>query len=251
MGVQQTIVCDQPGLIRGTCNKKKVNFVRYADDFIVTATDEETLLEIKEMITDFLAERGLTLSSEKTLITHISDGFDFLGWNFRKYKDKLIVKPSKKGFKAIAAKIRLVIRQCLGASQDELIARLNPVIRGWCNNHRHVSSKAIFQKLDSIVFEALWRWAKHRHDNKNHSWIKKRYWKSDDTRNWIFRSKTKELYYAAYTPIRRHNLVRLNANPYIEADRLYLSTRKKTRTSAKNKIAAFSSGEKVKVGRAV
>ena len=84
-------------------NAHKVNFVRYADDFVVTAATPELALEAKEIIREFLAQRGLELSEEKTVVTNIDDGFDFLGWNFRKYSEKLIIKPSKKAVKAIAA----------------------------------------------------------------------------------------------------------------------------------------------------
>jgi len=86
-------------------NHKKINFIRYADDFIVTATDKETLVDIQSIIEDFLLKRGLQLSQEKTVITHISDGFDFLGWNFRKHKMKLIITPSKKSIKKIIESI--------------------------------------------------------------------------------------------------------------------------------------------------
>lgn len=86
-------------------NKSKVNLVRYADDFIVTAATKEIAEEAKEILRDFLQARGLELSEEKTVITHIDDGFDMLGWTFRKFKGKLIVKPSKKALKALKASL--------------------------------------------------------------------------------------------------------------------------------------------------
>ena len=103
---------------RITCNKHKVNYVRYADDFLVTADSEETLLKAKEIISKFLEPRGLSLSDEKTTITHISKGFDFLGWNFRKYNGKLLPKPSKGSQKSIIQKIREIIHQGRTWSQD-------------------------------------------------------------------------------------------------------------------------------------
>jgi RNA-directed DNA polymerase len=96
------------------CNqasKFKVNFVRYADDFIVTAKTEEIAKEVKELIKDFLKGRGLELSDEKTIITHIDNGFDFLGWNFRKYKGKLLVKPSKKSIDKVTENISNIIKK--------------------------------------------------------------------------------------------------------------------------------------------
>src|SRR3990170_3500348 len=99
----------------------KVNFVRYADDFIVTANTEETAKEIKELIKDFLRDRGLELSDEKTLITHIDNGFDFLGWNFRKYNGKLLVKPSKKSIDKFTEKISDIIKDGKAWKQEVLI----------------------------------------------------------------------------------------------------------------------------------
>ncbi|MTI95976.1 MAG: group II intron reverse transcriptase/maturase, partial [Firmicutes bacterium] len=124
--------------------KTKVNLVRYADDFIITANTKETAEEIKEIVSQFLNTRGLTLSEEKTRITHIDDGFDFLGWTFRKFKGKLIVKPSKDSIKTLLKKCStIILKEGKASSQSDLIRRLNQVIRGWSNYHKHVvASKA-------------------------------------------------------------------------------------------------------------
>ena len=108
----------------------KVNLVRHADDFVVTARSREILEEIKPLITYFLAQRGLTLSEEKTLVTHISEGFDFLGFNIRKYNGKLLIKPSKKSRKKITEKLHEIIFSNKAVTQGQLIDRLNPVITG-------------------------------------------------------------------------------------------------------------------------
>ena len=148
---------------RRTVNKKtyfpKVNFVRYADDFIVTGESAELLENgVKPIIVKFLAERGLELSEEKTLITHINDGFDFLGVNIRMYKDKLLTKPSDKNFKAIVDKIRRIIKDNPSMKQEILIRKLNPIIIGWVNYQKYnVSSKA-FEKLDYEMYKSLWTW---------------------------------------------------------------------------------------------
>jgi RNA-directed DNA polymerase len=106
----------------------KVNLVRYADDFVVTAAKRETLEEIQILLTEFLSERGLALSEEKTLITHISKGFDFLGFNVRKYNEKLLIKPSKKSQKKMTEKLHEVVFSNKAAAQFALIKLLNPVI---------------------------------------------------------------------------------------------------------------------------
>jgi RNA-directed DNA polymerase len=136
-------------------SKHKVNFLRYADDFIVTSKTEEVAKEVKELIKDFLKGRGLELSDEKTLITHIDDGFDFLGWNFRKYEGKLLVKPAEKSIKKFTEEISIKIERGKAWTQEALIDNLNPIIIGWTNYYRHVVASEIFNKLDSRMWNML------------------------------------------------------------------------------------------------
>jgi len=219
------------GLTGVQWNRQKVNLVRYADDFIVTASTKETAEEVRTLVSRFLSERGLELSEEKTAITHITTGFDFLGWNFRKYKGKLLVKASQKSIKNIIEKIRNTIRQNLMVKQSDLIGMLNPIIRGWCNYHNHVVSNETFKNLDNEIIKLLLHWAKRRHSNKTRYWIKDRYWRRVKNRDWIFSTDKEYLIFASDTKIRRHNLVRLTANPYLPEDRKYLRNRKKTRNA--------------------
>src|SRR5699024_4750408 len=117
----------------------------YAYDFVVTAATPELALEAKEVIREFLAQRGLELSEEKTVVTNIDDGFDFLGWNFRKYSEKLIIKPSKKAVKAIVANLSdTILRRGKAWEQDVLIMKLNEQIRGWTNYHQSVCASYAF-----------------------------------------------------------------------------------------------------------
>ncbi|CDX01779.1 RNA-directed DNA polymerase [Desulfitobacterium hafniense] len=206
-------------------NAHKVNMVRYADDFIVTAATKEIAREAKEVIVNFLAARGLELSEEKTLITHIDDGFDMLGWTFRKYKGKLIIKPSKKAIESSVASLsETILKRGKAWKQDLLILKLNAQIRGWTNYHQSVVASKAFQHIDYIMFELLWRWAKRRHPNKGQRWIARRYWHSRGTRNWVFCTDAVQLVKASDTHIVRHTQVRLDMNPYI--DRQYFMDRK-------------------------
>lgn len=205
-------------------NHKKINFIRFADDFIVTATDRETLVDIQSIIASFLLERGLQLSQEKTLITHLSDGFDFLGWNFKKRKIKLIITPSKKSVKKIIEGIGRTIRMNKAIEQKELIRLLNQRIRGWCNYHQAVCSKEIFKYLDHIVWNMLWTWCKRRHPNKGKKWIAMKYWNAIDTRQWVFRQGNSILLHAGDTPIVRHIALKLDMHPLL--DRNYFEARK-------------------------
>ena len=199
-------------------NPQKVNFLRYADDFIVTADSEETAKEIMELIELFLKERGLELSEEKTLITHIDEGFDFLGWNFRKYNGKLLIKPSKKSIDNVTRKISDTIKDGKAWPQKNLIGALNPIITGWTNYHQSVVSKDIFSKLDYRVWNMLWRWAKRRHPKKSRSWIAKKYWHSEGTRNWVFSTEKTKLKLFSDTKIVRHTRLKLNMNPYLDKE---------------------------------
>jgi len=206
-------------------NPHKVNFVRYADDFIVTADSEETAMELAELIKEFLMERGLELSEVKTHITHIDDGFDFLGWNFRKYRGKLLIKPSKKSIGNITRKIGDVIKRAKAWKQEDLINVLNPIITGWSNYHRSAVSKETFSKLDHIVWDMLWKWAKRRHpDKKSRTWVADRYWHSAGTRNWVFSTGEFRLKLFLDTKIVRCAGLKLDKNPYIDQD--YFNLRK-------------------------
>ena len=196
----------------------KVNYIRYADDFIVTGKDKEILEKAKRVIQEFLETRGLELSEEKTLITHIEEGFDFLGWNFKKYNGKLLIKPSKKSTKKMIETLRETIHKNATMEQGNLIHRLNPIITGWCNYHQPICAKKTFSQIDKILFEILWTWAKRRHHKKSSHWISKRYWKKDKTRNWVFSNGTVTLKMCADVPIVRHISLKLNKNPYLDKD---------------------------------
>jgi RNA-directed DNA polymerase len=202
----------------------KMNMVRYADDFIITGNSKKWLEnEVKPVVIGFLAERGLVLSPEKTKTTHIKEGFDFLGWNIRKYSGKLLIKPSKANVKAHLDKIRDVIKENQAAKQANLIRRLNPVLRGWANYHSHVVAKDTFARIDDDIWSMLWRWAARRHPNKGARWVKEKYFKSRGTRNWIFAATEQKedgtrrevtLLKESDTPIRRHVKIQAKANPH-------------------------------------
>ncbi len=171
----------------------------------------------------FLQERGLELSQTKTRITHISDGFDFLGQNIRKYQGKLLIKPSTRSVQAIVAKVRAVVKGSLHLSAGNLVKRLNPIIRGWANYHQHVVSKETFGKVDTHIFRLIWRWSKRKHPAKSAAWRRKKYFRAVGTRNWVFtgavsgqhqEQKTVHLCKAQATPIKRHIKIRGQANPY-------------------------------------
>jgi RNA-directed DNA polymerase len=205
---------------RGTKRQAKLHLIRFADDFVITGSSKALLGEdIEPGVVGFIAERGLSLSAEKTKLTDIEEGFDFLGQNIRKYKGKLLIKPSKRSIKEFLAKVRAIIKTKQYVSAGQLITILNPIIRGWANYHRHVVSKQVFQKVDHEIFQALWRWAKRRHRNKGARWVRKKYFGP----YWVFFGRVRNedgswrnvrLFRAAKVPIVRHIKVRAAANPY-------------------------------------
>lgn len=217
--------------------RDKIHVITYADDFIITGASREVLeRKIKPAVEAFLRERGLKLSQEKTQITHIEHGFDFLGFNVRKYNGKLLIKPSKKNVFSFLAKIRDIIRSNRTVAAVELIRKLNSKIRGWTNYYRHVVSKKTFAYIENQIFHAIWRWARRRHPNKGATWVKKKYFRTQGLRQWIFSAKTQhkqgqliyiDLHSPAYVAIRRHVKIKAEANPFNPAFTDYFHRRKR------------------------
>jgi len=212
-------------------NPHCIHLIRYADDFVVTCKDKTTLEQlVKPAIEGFLLNRGLNLSKEKTLISHINKGFDFLGQNIRKYKGKLLIKPSKTNIKAFLQKVQQAIKLRSSVSTEDLIQKLNPMIRGWAMYHRHVVAKATFNYVDNQIWQMLWKWALRRHRNKGKRWVKNKYFKTYKGSNWTFLAKTKggkviTLFKATSIPIQRHIKIRSAANPFDIADEIYFEQR--------------------------
>ena len=200
----------------------QVNFIRYADDFVVTARTKETLEQmVKPAVVAFLAERGLELSEQKTTITHIETGFNFLGQNVRKYGNKLLIKPAKDGLKALVQKTRECIKGMLGQKAETLIKTLNPLVRGWANYHRHVCAADAFRLADHIVQRQLLRWAHRTHPKKSRGWLIRKYFRAEPNGAFSVRipcgpgeSRVLALHRIAQTVVERHIKVRGEANPY-------------------------------------
>lgn len=154
-------------------NKERINMISYADDFVVTAANRD-LLEQKVMpiLTEALAKVGLELSTAKTKITHINDGFDFLDFNVRKYRGgKLLIKPAKANIKRFLKDIRNIIRKGVAWPTEQLIHTLNSRLTGWSNYYRTSVSSKTFSKIDHVIFQALMRMLCKQHARKGKKWI--------------------------------------------------------------------------------
>ena len=202
----------------------KVHMIRYADDFVITGNSKE-LLEKRVMpaVSAFLWERGLTLSEEKTLITSIHQGFDFLGFNVRKYGNKLMIKPSKSSTKSFLEIIREEIKQSVPTPTIQLIRSINRKITGWVNYHRHVVAKQTFNKVDTAIYRALYRMLRKKHPRQSARWIYRKYYTHRGIRHWLFHARYSDrkgetqslkLALATDTPIRRHRQILSAATPY-------------------------------------
>ena len=217
--------------------KAGVHLIRYADDFIITGKTKELLNEeVRPLVESFLLERGLELSAEKTKITHIEEGFDFLGQNVRRYSHgKLWVKPSKKNIHTFLEKVRSLVKKSLHAPAWRLATELNRMIRGWALYHRHVKSTRIFSSVDRAIFIALWRWALRWHPRKGKRWLMRRYFARRGGRSWCFFGSRRKpdgskmvvwLFHATSLPFSIYTKVKRASNPYHPAWEMYSRSEK-------------------------
>jgi RNA-directed DNA polymerase len=210
--------------------RKKIhfNFIRYADDFVVIGNSPKRLKILQRDIARFLSDRGLELSKEKTHITHIREGFDFLGFNFKKYpNNKVLVKPTKDGIKSFKSKIKEIFKQYRSSSLELLIDKLNPVIRGWGYYYRFVNSKVIFAKLDQYIWYKSCNWVKRLHQRRKITKYYKKYFKSisDKYESQTLSSGTKNVFRLSVIPLIQHTKIVATANPFNKDDDEYFIKR--------------------------
>ena len=194
-------------------------FIRYADDFVVTARTQEALEKLKPTISNFLWERKLVLNEEKTRIVHISEGFNFLGFHVRRFRRKCLIKPQKEKVLAFLNDIRSWLKSNSHVEPAIVIAYLNPKLVGWGNFYRHVNSKHVFNFVDHEIFKALWRWCLYRHPNKSKHWVARKYFGVSD--GWHFKSRfllkdavrDMRLCEISTIPIQYHIKIRGSASP--------------------------------------
>jgi RNA-directed DNA polymerase len=169
----------------------KYGFIRYADDFVITAETKEDIEAIIPVVKEWLRKRGLQLNEEKTQIRHMAEGFNFLGFNLRQYKGKLLAKPQKEKVISKLREIKGWLDNNPSIQPDALIRVLNPILRGWGNYYKHGVSKQTFSKFDYYLWKMLLRWAAKRHPKKGLTWVLPKYFGGNGNRRWQFRAKTK------------------------------------------------------------
>ena len=206
--------------------------IRYADDLAAFCHTRQEAEQVKARLASWLAPRGLAFNEDKTRIVTLDQGFDFLGFNIRQYRGRLLIKPGKAAVKRIRERLRAGLRSLRGTNAQAVIARLNPIIRGWSAYHRTVVSSEVFAALDHYLWKLTYKWAKHSHPNKPTRWIVRRYFgKFCKSRNdqWVFGDRDSGAYMLrfSWTKIVRHQMVRGTSSPDDPALALYWASRRR------------------------
>jgi len=192
--------------------------VRYADDLVALCHSRQQAEQVKARLAAWLAPRGLAFNEGKTRIVTLEEGFDFLGVTVRRYHGKLLIRPSKAAVRRIRERLRTEMRSLRGTNAQAVIARLNPIVRGWAAYYRTVVSSETFTALDHYLWKLTYKWAKHSHPDKPTRWIIRRYFGTfNKSRHdqWVFgdRDSGAYLHRFAWTKIVRHQMVRGTSSP--------------------------------------
>jgi RNA-directed DNA polymerase len=219
----------------GTARPGSPVLVRYADDLLALCHSRQQAEQVKAQLAAWLAPRGLAFNEDKTRIVHLDDGVDFLGFNVRRYRGKLLIKPSKAAVKRIRARLSAEMKGLRGHNAQMVLIRLNPIIRGWSAYYRHCVSARVFNELDWHVWKLACKWAKWTHPHKGKRWIVSRYFGTFNPARrdrWVFGDRESGAYLLkfAWTTITRHTLVKGWASPDDPAQARYWAARRRQRT---------------------
>ncbi len=192
--------------------------IRYADDLLALCHSRHEALQVKARLASWLAPRGLAFNEDKTRVVTLDEGFDFLGFNVRRYANKPLIKPSKAAIRRIRERLRTELRSLRGTNAQTVIRRLNPIIRGWAAYYRTQVSAEVFGALDHYLWRLTYKWARFSHANKPTSWVVHRYFgKFNKARQdrWVFgdRKSGAFMHKFSWTNIVRHQIVRFGASP--------------------------------------
>ncbi|EAZ90329.1 group II intron reverse transcriptase/maturase [Crocosphaera chwakensis] len=253
-------------------NIKAISLIRYADDFLIIHENLNVINSCQEIIQDWLKPIGLELNQEKTKIINTLEehkgnkpGFNFLGFNIRQFKVgknqsgknsngiklgfKTIIKPSKEKINEYYKKLAQIVDKHKASSQNVLITKLSPIIRGWANYYRTVCSKETFSRLDHLMWLKLYRWALRRHTNKSKHWVVRKYWHTKGTDNWsfgcTFKNKEYTLQKHSQTEIVRHTKVKGKSSPY-DGNTNYWASRMGKHPEMKTSVAILLKKQKGK-----
>ena len=193
--------------------------VRYADDLVALCHTRGQAEQVKARLAEWLAPRGLAFNEDKTQIVHLTTGFDFLGFNIRRYPNgKLLIMPSAKAVRRIRERLSTEMRALRGSNAIAVIRTINPIVRGWAAYYRGVVSKEVFSEVDSYLWLLTYRWALRAHPNKPKPWVTDRYFgKFNSSRQdrWVFGDRDSGAYLVRFvwTKIVRHQIVTGTSSP--------------------------------------
>jgi RNA-directed DNA polymerase len=213
-----------------TGQNKGISLIRYADDRVVVAPSRTVLEQhVLPTLARFLADRGLHLSEAKTHIVHSTEGFNFLGFEIRRFPRALLTQPQKTKRLGHYRAITTYLHQHKQSPAVQVIHDLNPKMRGWGNYYRHCAATRAFRKLDHMVWHALWRWAKRRHPNKSAQWVRQRYFRTVGPRQGVFTEAKAQILWYQDIPITRYPKVRGKSSPMNPALKTYWTQREQWR----------------------
>ncbi len=193
--------------------------VRYCDDFVVCCHTRQQAEDVQSRLAAWLAPRGLAFNLDKTQIVSLEAGYDFLGFNIRRYRNgKLLIKPSKAAVKRIKHKLAERMRRLRGQNVSAVLAEICPITRGWASFYRSVVSKKTFNSVDDYLWRLTYKWARRSHTGKPKHWITRRYFgqfNPSRSNHWVFGDTASGAYLPlmVWTPIVRHRKVAGGASP--------------------------------------
>jgi RNA-directed DNA polymerase len=204
----------------GTARPGSPVVIRYADDVLALCHSRDQAEQVQARLAAWLAPRGLVFNEDKTRIVDLADdgGVDFLGFNARRHRGKLLIKPSKAAVARIRTRLTAEMKALRGHNAQMVLIRLNPIIRGWSAYYRHVVSAKVFNELDYHLWKLAYKWARHSHPHKGKRWITSRYFGAFNSARrdrWVFGDRDSGAYLLkfAWTTITRHTLIKGWASP--------------------------------------
>jgi RNA-directed DNA polymerase len=224
----------QTGIHAGAVRSGSPALTRYADDLVVCCHSREQAEQVKARLARWLEPRGLAFNQAKTRIVALSEGFDFLGCNFRRYPNgKLLIKPGATAVKRLRKRLAGEFRALRGANAAAVLVTIVPITRGWSAYYKTAVSSKVFSALDDYLWKLTYKWACWTHPNKPKHWIAGRYYgRFSKFRNdrWVFGNPETGSYLPklAWTPIVRHTLVQGGASPDDPSLAAYWERRRQT-----------------------
>ena len=220
------LLCGFEDVLKRKYPGARLEMIRFVDDFLFASDDKDLLGLVRADLAAWLSERGLWLSENKTFITHINNGVDYIGWHFQRSESGLIVSPTEQSVRELFVRLEGVVFQAGGWTCRRLIRKLNGMVLGWGSYHVYLCTVDCFTAIDTRLQDLLWEWAVLRHPTHSYSWVYAHYWHYDSfLKRRVFSSGDMALLRFADTSVRIAPKLDLTKNPYLDVD--YFKARRK------------------------